>query len=297
MTKPSTETSTDPRDLWDLRVRDLYGTALRKPKRHPDGPEGWVHDVRVACRRLEAAAALFAPVLPSAPRKRVEARAKGLRRRLGASREMDVILEELDGLAEALSVDPAALASLKKRHDKRRRKILSACLQRYDRQRLKRHRRKARALAPADSPPFSDLVATHLYACTEAAEDLYEPLSDPKAATLHHKLRIRIKRLRYALELSSEELAPQLDVSGPLKQLKKFQDALGRLNDAVDLEHFIARGGLDEAAVDAAGWLEATRKMREERHRFAVGLVGTNLPELLGRIRRSAGRTGQIALR
>lgn len=297
MTKPSTESSTDPRDLWDLRVRDLYGTALRKPKRHPDGREGWVHDVRVACRRLEAAAALFAPVLPGAPRKRVEARAKGLRRRLGASREMDVILEELDGLAEALSVDPAALVGLKKRHDKRRKKILSACLQRYDRKRLKRHRRKARALEPADSPPFSDLVATHLYACTEAAEDLYEPLSDPKAAALHHKLRIRIKRLRYALELSSEELAPQLDVSGPLKQLKKFQDALGRLNDAVDLEHFIARGGLDEASVDAAHWLEATRKMREERHRFAVGLVGTNLPELLGRIRRSAGRTGQIALR
>jgi len=55
-------------------------------------------------------------------------------------------------------------------------------------------------------------------------------LNDPDASTELHEMRIAAKRLRYALELFSAVLGP--DVDGCLDAIKEFQEIVGEIHDA-----------------------------------------------------------------
>jgi len=55
-------------------------------------------------------------------------------------------------------------------------------------------------------------------------------LNDPDASTELHAMRIAAKRLRYAMELFSAVLGP--DVDGCLDAIKEFQEIAGEIHDA-----------------------------------------------------------------
>ncbi|HYI36976.1 MAG TPA: CHAD domain-containing protein [Thermoleophilaceae bacterium] len=59
-----------------------------------------VHDMRVATRRLRAALEVFAPCFPRKRHAAVLEEVKELADRLGERRDPDVVIEELEGLAE-----------------------------------------------------------------------------------------------------------------------------------------------------------------------------------------------------
>src|SRR5438093_5912812 len=82
------------------RVRDIIASSGRKVmkarRRVLSGEDGEaIHDVRVATRRLQAALEVFASCLPERRRRRLEKRARKIRRGLGARRNAWVLVRLL----------------------------------------------------------------------------------------------------------------------------------------------------------------------------------------------------------
>jgi len=199
-----------------------------------DDPE-YIHQMRVATRRLRAALRLFAPVLPERLAESLRMPLAALMTHLGRARDLDVLLSEianpvLDALpneprlpalasditnrryaarAEALALLAAPdygrtlLAALESLHPKPAADTAVIPLQSFAAERLRRLRRKLRRLA--------------------AAAQLEDPAS-------LHALRIGVKRLRYALEFFAP-LAPDGTFARVLQRLAVAQDTLGQLND------------------------------------------------------------------
>lgn len=233
-----------------------------------EDPE-YLHQARVALRRLRSAAGLFGKACPPPPEPM--ARLAELGRALGAARDWDVfVLETLPALRESV---PAAQKTLLVR-------------------RAQAARRKARAaaLAAAACPQTgADLIALHRWLHAQAAspgKPALHKLAARKLARLHaaalaaaedfagqtaaqrHALRIRIKRLRYALDY----------LGGLFGKHKKFgacfaglQDELGALNDAATALGLLGQlnrdGRLDELTAQLADGLEA----RMQAHAPEIG--------------------------
>ena len=76
-----------------------------------------------------------------------------------------------------------------------------------------------------------------------------------------HRLRKRVKRLRYALEFSATLFASR-GVRGYLKALRAMQERLGAINDVVvAMDAFRSHRDTDPRAWFALGWLEARRQL------------------------------------
>ena len=79
-----------------------------------------------------------------------------------------------------------------------------------------------------------------------------------------HRLRKRLKRLRYGIELSGA-LFPRRKVEAYLATLRPAHEALGRLNDLVVAEAlFRGQTAQDGRAWFAVGWLAARRPAQAE---------------------------------
>lgn len=226
-----------------------------------------LHDMRVAARRMRAAFDLFAPFLPR--------RAEGLRRELGrlgrilgAVRDLDVQLEELSGWRRAAAPEDAASfdaleARLVRRRGIARRRLLGA----LDAARYERF--VARLSAFLRRGPGRRLAAGRAAARTAAPELIRraygkvrksgEALTADAPAAEFHRLRIRAKRLRYALEFH----LPLYDgaVRAMIDGVTELQDLLGEHQDAVvAIEHLrglasVRRGSLPPHALFVMGSL------------------------------------------
>src|SRR5437899_1610971 len=92
------------------RVREIIASSGRKVvkarRRVLGGKDGEaIHDVRVATRRLQAALEVFASCLPERRRRRLERRARKIRRGLGARRNAWVLLRLLARFRAGLDPD------------------------------------------------------------------------------------------------------------------------------------------------------------------------------------------------
>jgi CHAD domain-containing protein len=257
-----------------------------------------LHDMRVATRRLRAALALFAEVLPI--RAQVFREELGwLGRLLGGVRDLDVQLEGLTEMATAtvawiagartLNHDPLAelTALLERERDAARAAMLSGLdsvrFERLDRglaamvqQGPARRSLAARVPAVIAMP---DLVVARHGAVAKAARRAKRSgvVSD------FHRLRIRCKRLRYALEFSSEVYDGR--TARFVRQLTALQDELGLMQDAE-----VASIQLADLATGEAHLPPATVFVMggmAERHRRDVDRFLRRLPKELHRI---AGR-------
>jgi CHAD domain-containing protein len=197
-----------------------------------------LHDMRVATRRLRAALALFADSLP--------VRAAHLRTELGwladvlgAVRDLDVQLERLDGWAEEVpTADRSALVELSAllghERDRARRALLEALdSPRYERlvagftamARQGPSRRSPTAQAPA-AVVLPELLHSRHRAVTKAARRARRT----GGAQDFHRVRIRCKRLRYALEFASGVYEGR--TRPVVKSVVRVQDLLGAMQDA-----------------------------------------------------------------
>jgi CHAD domain-containing protein len=254
-----------------------------------------LHDMRVATRRLRAALGLFAGVLPV--RAQVFRDELGwLGRLLGEVRDLDVQQEGLAGLAVAAADwsagagaenhDPLAeLAALLERERGAARTDMLAALDSVRWERLA----KGLAAMVQQGPPrrslatrvpaaigMPDLVVARHGAVAKAAKRARKS----GVVTDFHRLRIRCKRLRYALEFSSEVYGGR--TSRYVRHLTALQDELGLMQDAE-----VASVRLSELATGEAHLPPATIFVMgglAERHRREVNRLLRRLPKALSRI-------------
>ncbi|HEV8064590.1 MAG TPA: CHAD domain-containing protein [Acidimicrobiales bacterium] len=197
-----------------------------------------LHQMRVATRRMRAALALFSDYLPVRSA-RIREELGWLAGVLGAVRDLDIQLENLDGWTEHLSGDhQQALDELRdlleRHHVEARTRLLEALdSRRYDRLVTSLTSMldtgPTRRLGPGQQLALlslPDLIAGREAAAAKAARRARKS----GAIADFHALRIRCKRLRYAIEFTGDLYKP--DVKKYSKEIAGLQDALGLVQDA-----------------------------------------------------------------
>ncbi len=244
-----------------------------------------LHDMRVATRRLRAALALFDGVLPGTAG-HLRGELGWLADALGAVRDLDVQLERLDSWIDALpEEDGGALIDLARLLGREREGARESMLGALDSPRYDRFvteftvmlrpgpgqgsgRQVKAAQVPAVAVVPGLVIARHRSAV--AAARRARRSRDPAD---FHRLRIRCKRLRYALEFVAEIYDGQ--TRGFVRRVVRLQDCLGLMQDAR-----VAAGRLHGLAVaETAGLSSATV--------FAMGGVAE-------RYRREADRQAEV---
>ncbi len=207
-----------------------------------------LHDMRVATRRLRAATRVFRPFLDPQRLKPAVKRLRRAGRLLGAVRDLDVFAVKtrhyLDSLPpERQSELAPLLQAWEVEHDRARRR-----LEKYlDGKKYARFKETLGDLledcradqgqpfsAQGEPLPFRvrTVLPGVLFDRWAAVQAYLEPLSAPDAPLKrYHRLRIAAKRLRYTLEFFEDALGPETEML--IERLKRLQDHLGDLQDAV----------------------------------------------------------------
>lgn len=206
------------------------------------GDERALHRARVASRRLRE----IVPVLQldADVTRKLNRRLRKITRRLGDVRELDVMLSLIDELRHARPEHSDALtrvaAVVKKARDEER-TDLAERLPHEDLERVSRKldhvvqalRRGEEARPDRRKPGRSRTASWAIDArVARRAGRLGEALNDATAVYLPerlHTVRIAIKKLRYALELSGS--LGQQGRAPALRTLKRTQEILGRMHD------------------------------------------------------------------
>ncbi|HEX4127677.1 MAG TPA: CHAD domain-containing protein [Acidimicrobiales bacterium] len=253
-----------------------------------------LHDMRVATRRLRAALSLFEGVLPV--RAQVFREELGwLARLLGAVRDLDVQLEGLAGMSRraadgALGPSPggrdplAELAALLERERETARADMLSGLDSVRWDRLAKGlaamaqqgpaRRSLATRVPA-AIGLPDLVLTRHKEVVKAAKRAKRS----GIVTDFHALRIRCKRLRYALEFSGDVYGTR--TSRFVRALTVLQGELGGLQDAEVASLQLAALATGDTRLPAATVFVMGGVA--ERHRREVNRLLESLPDELPR--------------
>lgn len=242
-----------------------------------------LHRVRVASRRVRAALGLVDSDLYPAHKKQSRRLAE-LTRTLGLTRELDVLVDLLEGAGPRLS-GPSAWAGLEH------------ALELLERRRDKARERMTRALDDLGPSSFQKLLVVpslpnpfEVHDPQRAAWELLGPnleqllteLRDPdlrEDTERLHALRIRVKRMRYGLEVLEDIFQPGF---GPaLTELRRIQNALGEHHDHALLEVFLwelhdglarrNRGVLTQGVLELLGLVAETRRDQFERFQRLAG--------------------------
>lgn len=206
---------------------------------HSENPE-YVHQMRVATRRLRAALRMFRPVLPAGFEEQLVPPMRELMRSLGQARDLDVLMSEIVApVAKALPDEP------------RLTDLAGAITNRlYTARAGIRHTLRQPAYGgflltaasmlqqpPFVEPPVDDAEAPMLlqFADRRLRKLQRRILELAEAARVDyppslHELRIAIKRLRYAIEFFGP-MMPGKSGTAAIKRLAGLQDELGQLND------------------------------------------------------------------
>ena len=188
-----------------------------------------MHRLRVSSRRSRAALALFRDLLPGKVGRWIGKRLKRLQRASGDARDLDVLIARVAGGEGA---DKALLSGLRGH----RKLAQGPLVNEYEKLRRQgrldlRTTQLLEEIGPGNSSAAGRWAAAALH---PVARSFVEALPDPGAETIDfpalHRLRIRGKRLRYALEGLAGAL-PRRPLERVYAGLVELQDLLGNLND------------------------------------------------------------------
>jgi CHAD domain-containing protein len=217
---------------------------FRRWQRHDPGtrlgedPEA-LHDLRVAIRRMRAALRLYAEFLP-APVRRLDDPLRWVARATGDARDLDVQLEQLAHWRETLQgEDPAALDALEKLLHERRSRARRRMLAVMDSARYQRLVDRIGALLRKGPGPRARLGRQSVLAAAPAliagryrrVVKLGKQLDEGAPVERYHRLRIRCKQLRYAVEFHAGLYGDE--AQRLIRALVALQDLLGEHQDAV----------------------------------------------------------------
>ena len=265
----------------------------------------FLHDYRVALRRVRSVLSLFKGVYSPAQTDALKARFGALMARTGRLRDLDVYMLERDRYA-ALVPAPFrpgihklfdALASDRKgAHDALRRQFRSAA---YDRDMtdlaalLAASKRLDRG--PAAGEPARDYARALIWKRYRKVCRIAATIDDATPDEQVHELRIQGKKLRYLIEFFSPLFDAQ-ETAKVMKSLKKLQNTLGAFNDysvqQAEMVEMLAR--LDPRrtpdVVDCAASVGALvtlvhQKQLEARGRVVARFAEFDAPETRDKVR------------
>ena len=194
----------------------------------------FIHQMRVALRRLRSALRTFRPTLPPDFEQAVVPPIRVLARALGEARDWDVLAEEIVGPARQAFAGDARLEALdtavgRAREQARSTARLALAATEHAVFLLEFTARLQRAESGPAAPDLADFAARRLGRLHKKALVLAKAAQETDPASLH-ALRIGVKRLRYAIEFFAPLYRPH-EVRAALTSLTGLQDSLGALND------------------------------------------------------------------
>jgi len=257
---PLEATPDDPLDALRARLRvQLHAILANDPgTRLGRDPES-LHDMRVAARRsralLRAGDPLFANDVTA-----LEDELRWLGEKLGAVRDLDVLVQRLRGEADALDADDRVTArAMLRTLERRRTGARASLLKALDSDRyfslLEALGLQIAALEPSGAElTLAEIAKRQLKKLRNRVEATADDAPDEEL----HALRKRGKRVRYAYELAGNEAV--------VKRAKAFQDVLGEHQDSVVAESTLRElaGNAPDRAIVAGRLIERERAGRAD---------------------------------
>ena len=214
----------------------------------------FVHQMRVALRRLRSALGVFSPPVPEAETAPLARELKWLASCLGPARDWDVFVTETLPPIEAefgahgeLRAFSARCGELRRQANAKARRAVRSL--RYQRLVLRlagwiaaEEWRGAAKDAPIEAleKPVTEFAAAVLERRYQQARKRGRRLADRSPAELH-RLRIAIKKFRYATDFFAS-LYEGRSPGEALKRLGNLQDILGAMNDAATVAGLMRQG-------------------------------------------------------
>jgi inorganic triphosphatase YgiF len=239
-----------------------------------------LHQIRIGLRRLRAAISFFSEMTAGPQTDFIKSELKWVTRELSPARDLDVYTSQVLGAFREQYKDNAEFGSLCRDFERQRADAFgrAADAVRSDRYRLLLIELAAWVEAGAWGRGDDEAArAPHgrpieLYAAAELARRRKKIMKKVKAferldAAQRHKLRIAVKKLRYAAEFVANVFPTKRAKNRRLALLasvKRIQDCLGALND-ITVHEKLSLGVLDEQD-------EASPKLLRDRA-FVAGLV------------------------
>lgn len=222
-----------------------------------NGAPEFIHQARVALRRLRSAIKLFAPVLPPEFVSAYGKTWQTLAGALGDARNWDVFLDETLPPIQATfpsNRDTRYLREEAKRRAKTARRAISRVLSVKEYPRLLIEFTAAiYALSDTLPLPLIDFAHQQVSSLAKRAKKLairHDSLSPEE----RHAMRISFKKLRYSLEFFAP-LMPPKHLAPYLAALTQLQDELGLINDHVTAETLLNDALAKRAAGPIHGWI------------------------------------------
>jgi triphosphatase len=243
-----------------------------------------VHQMRVGLRRLRAAISLFKSFLPGSSTEKIKTELKWLTDELAPAREIDVLVEErIRPLRRVAGQRRGARAVEKEFADRREQAFRRA----RNAIQTKRYRDlpldvlewlENRRIGGKDEAQVSvadfvgELFRRRLRKVRKEGRHL-EKLSAPE----RHKLRIKVKKLRYATGFfeSLYQDADRGELARFSRRLKKLQDALGALNDFIAHREMVTDAALSGPPENRRARAFASGVMIGQEHEAAKTLMKT----------------------
>ena len=240
-------------DRLDLALRKILTDQFRRfreqlPGLQRDIDTEFVHQARVATRRMRSALRLFRGAAPESPAAYLEGELKWLGGTLGEVRNLDVFLLNLSRFQGQIEHFPAgrkkAFENWIAQH---RRAPLKALGQALESPRYRHFERgilqflerplPSRPRAPLAMKPLREVAPLLISEKFDAViEQGRAVLAKPKLKQFH-RLRIQMKRLRYACEFMGPAYDGALDLF--IERTVEIQDCLGELQDTVFTREFV----------------------------------------------------------
>jgi CHAD domain-containing protein len=232
-----------------------------------------IHDLRISLRRCILIADAMVDLDPGCDWKDMRKSARRTFQRLGTLRDTQVLTEWIEKLgAPGEASKDALLGALKKKHEQDRADARAA-IREFDRKQWRAWRREC---AKHYRRVVSDRAACEslVLEIWESARDLNRRAQRSRSLLAYHRLRVGLKKFRYAVE----NFLPSM-YQGWAPDLKLLQDLLGEIHDLTVLDQMIvkSRSLFEEAAFTA--WRTKVEEERSSRLRqYRAKMAGKTSP-------------------
>ena len=251
--KPPEKLKVRPEDRLDLAVRKILTYQFQRFREQLPGvlrdiDTEFVHQARVATRRMRSALRLFHDAIPESTSAHLGEELKWLGGRFGTVRDLDVFLLNLSRFKPQIKHFPSKeKQAFENWIEKHRRAPLKALREALESSRYRTLERRftqvlekplpTRPRAPLAVKPIREVAPLVITEKFEAViQQGRKVLANPKLKQFH-RLRIQMKRLRYAVEFMAPAYDGALDPF--IERTVEIQDCLGELQDTVFTREFI----------------------------------------------------------
>jgi CHAD domain-containing protein len=234
-------------------VRKILAYQLNRFLEHLTGLQRdidteFVHQARVSTRRMRSALRLFREAVPESTGTFLAGELQWLGGMLGAVRDLDVFLLNLSRFQEQIERFPAKKKKVFEQWiTERRLTPLASLIQALTSTRYKNFERRCRRFLEGPLPirPRAPLALKHVRDIAPGiinekleavVEQGHKVINNPQLKEFH-RLRIQMKKLRYACEFMAPAYDGALDPF--IERTIAIQDCLGEIQDAVFTKEFI----------------------------------------------------------